>query len=649
MDNYSRMVELVNTLNEYARLYYEQDAPVVSDAEYDKLYDELRKLEETEGYSLKNSPTHRVGGATNKRFEQSKHLKRLYSLDKCQSKEEFNDWYEKIVKSLGYMPELTCEYKFDGLTLNLLYKNGKLVKTTTRGDGVTGEVVTEQVNTIKKLPKEISYKGTIEIQGEGILRLSSFNRYNLTAKEPLKNARNGVAGAIRNLDPKVTAERDLSFFAYNIGYSEMNFSSQAEMHDFLIKEGFEVEGDFELVNSASNAMDYADRTGEKRPNLDYLIDGVVYKINDAALRDELGFTEKFPKWAIAYKYKADEMTTTLRDVEWQVSRSAKLNPIAILEPVDICGVTVSRATLNNYDDIMKKKVRIGDRVFIRRSNDVIPEIMGVAIEGENSISIEKPEICPACGAPVVQNGAFLYCTGDNCAPQAISKMDHFASKDAMDIDGFSEKTAELLYNEKEIRDAVGLMNLQPEDLFGLEGFGDKKIGNLIQSIDKSKNTTLDRFLFAIGIDGIGKKTAKDIVKKFRTLENIMNAQVDELSVIDGIGDILANNIYEFFRDSNRVDFVNKLLGSGIVFKEEEIKTGVFYRLKVVLTGSLPTYKRGEATKMIEDNGGEVASSVSKTVNLVLAGEDAGSKLEKAQSLGIKIINEDEFREMLGIK
>ncbi|MCQ2409228.1 MAG: NAD-dependent DNA ligase LigA [Clostridia bacterium] len=649
MDNYSRMVELVNTLNEYARLYYEQDAPVVSDAEYDKLYDELRKLEETEGYSLKNSPTHRVGGATNKRFEQSKHLKRLYSLDKCQSKEEFNDWYEKIVKSLGYMPELTCEYKFDGLTLNLLYKNGKLVKTTTRGDGVTGEVVTEQVNTIKKLPKEISYKGTIEIQGEGILRLSSFNRYNLTAKEPLKNARNGVAGAIRNLDPKVTAERDLSFFAYNIGYSEMNFSSQAEMHDFLIKEGFEVEGDFELVNSASNAMDYADRTGEKRPNLDYLIDGVVYKINDAALRDELGFTEKFPKWAIAYKYKADEMTTTLRDVEWQVSRSAKLNPIAILEPVDICGVTVSRATLNNYDDIMKKKVRIGDRVFIRRSNDVIPEIMGVAIEGENSISIEKPEICPACGAPVVQYGAFLYCTGDNCAPQAISKMDHFASKDAMDIDGFSEKTAELLYNEKEIRDAVGLMNLQPEDLFGLEGFGDKKIGNLIQSIDKSKNTTLDRFLFAIGIDGIGKKTAKDIVKKFRTLENIMNAQVDELSVIDGIGDILANNIYEFFRDSNRVDFVNKLLGSGIVFKEEEIKTGVFYRLKVVLTGSLPTYKRGEATKMIEDNGGEVASSVSKTVNLVLAGEDAGSKLEKAQSLGIKIINEDEFREMLGIK
>lgn len=649
MDNYSRMVELVKTLNEYARLYYEQDAPVVSDAEYDKLYDELKQLEATEGYSLKNSPTHRVGGATNKKFEQSKHLKRLYSLDKCQSKEEFVDWYGKIVKLVGYKPEITCEYKFDGLTLNLLYKNGKLVKTTTRGDGITGEVVTAQVNTIRNLPREISYKGTIEIQGEGILRLSAFNKYNLSAKEPLKNARNGVAGAIRNLDPKVTAERDLSFFAYNIGYSELNFSSQTEMHEFLVNEGFEVEGEFEVVNSASNAMDYADRTGEMRPDLDYLIDGVVYKINDVALRDEIGFTEKFPKWAVAYKYKADEMTTKLRDVEWQVSRSAKLNPIAILEPVDICGVTVSRATLNNYDDIMKKKVRIGDRVFVRRSNDVIPEIMGVAVEGENSIRIEKPTVCPACGATVIQNGAFLFCTGDNCAPQAISKMDHFASKDAMDIDGFSEKTAELLYNERGIKDAVGVMNLTAEDVNGLEGFGDKKTGNLLQAIEKAKKTTLDRFIFAIGIDGIGKKTAKDIVKKFRTLENIMNAQIEDLSVIDGIGDILAKNIFEYFRNSNRVDFVNKLIDSGITFNEEEVKSGVFSGLKVVLTGSLPTYKRGEATKMIEDNGGEVASSVSKTVNLVLAGEDAGSKLEKAQALGIKIIDENEFREMLGIK
>ena len=649
MDKLQRMKELVDTLNEWARLYYEEDAPVVADAEYDKLYDELRKLESEEGFSLPTSPTHRVGGAPKKKFEQSKHLQRLYSLDKCQSKEEFYAWCGRIVKELGRMPALTCEYKFDGLTLNLLYENGRLVKATTRGDGTVGEIVTEQVKTIKWLPTTIAYQGVIEIQGEGILRLSQLERYNQTADEPLKNARNGAAGAIRNLNPQVTAERGLSFMAYNIGFSDRTFASQSEMREFLKAEGFEVEGDFAIVSDAESAMQYADNTGEKRPNLDYLIDGVVFKVNDVSLREELGFTEKFPKWAIAYKFKADEMTTKLLNVVWEVSRSAKLNPIAELEPVDIGGVTVSRATLNNYGDILKKKVKIGDRVFIRRSNDVIPEIMGVAVDGENSKPIEKPLVCPACGAPVKEVGAFLYCTGDYCAPQIVSYLDHFASKDAMDIDGFSEKTAEQLYNETHLETAVDLMNLTSADLFGLAGFGDKKIANLLRAIEKSKHTTLDRFIFALGIGGIGKKTAKDLVKKFRTLDNLKNASLEELSAVDGIGGILANNIFDFFRDSNSVKFVDDLLASGIEFEEEQEKTGVFSGLKVVLTGSLPTYKRGEATKLIEDNGGEVAASVSKTVDLVLAGEDAGSKLEKAEKLGIKIIDEPEFKRMLGIE
>lgn len=648
MDKLARMKELVSTLNEWARLYYEEDAPVVADAEYDRLYDELRNLEKEEGYSLPTSPTHRVGGAPKGKFEQSKHILRLYSLDKCQSKEEFYDWCNRIVKTVGYLPTLTCEYKFDGLTLNILYENGKIVKASTRGNGEVGEVVTAQVNTIQKLPKTIEYKGRIEIQGEGILRLSRLNEYNLTASEPLKNARNGAAGAIRNLNPQVTAQRGLSFFAYNIGYSDKTFATQTEMREFLKAEGFETEGDFEKVNDAESAMKYADRTGEKREKLDYLIDGVVFKVDDVHLRDEIGFTEKFPKWAVAYKFKADEMTTTLQDVEWQVSRSAKLNPIAILEPVDIGGVTVSRATLNNYGDILKKKVKIGDKVFVRRSNDVIPEIMGVAIENPNAVAIQKPHECPVCHAPVKEVGAFLYCTGDNCAPQIISKLDHFASKDAMDIDGFSEKTAELLYNETHVEDAVDLMNLNATDLFGLEGFGDKKIGNLLGAIEKSKHTTLDRFIFALGIDGIGKKTAKDLVKRFRTLETLQNASLADLGAVDGIGEILANNVVEFFRDSNNVDFVGRLLKSGITFEEAEQKSGVFSGMKVVLTGSLPTYKRGEATKLIEDNGGEVAASVSKTVNLVLAGEDAGSKLEKAQKLNIKIIDEQQFKQMLGL-
>lgn len=648
MDKLSRMKELIGTLNEWARLYYEEDAPVVSDAEYDKLYDELRTLEAEEGYSLKNSPTHRVGGAPKGKFEQSTHLLRLYSLDKCQSKEEFAEWCNRLVKTVGYFPKLTCEYKFDGLTLNILYNNGELIQAATRGNGTVGEIVTDQVNTIRHLPKIIAYKGKIEIQGEGILRLSALERYNETADEPLKNARNGAAGAIRNLNPEVTAKRDLSFFAYNIGYSDKHFASQEEMRSFVKEQGFETEGDFSIVNSQKDAMKYADMVGEKRETLDYLIDGVVFKVDDVSLRDEIGFTEKFPKWAVAYKFKADEMTTTLNDVVWQVSRSAKLNPIAVLEPVDIGGVTVSRATLNNYGDILKKKVKIGDKVFVRRSNDVIPEIMGVAIESADAKPIEKPEVCPVCHAPVKEVGAFLYCTGDNCVPQIVSKLDHFASKDAMDIDGFSEKTAERLYNETHLEDAVDLLNLTATDLFGLDGFGDKKIANLLNAIQKAKKTTLDRFIFALGIDGIGKKTAKDLVKRFRTLENLENATFEELCSVDGIGDILANNVFQYFRDSNNVDFVNRLLASGVEIEEKEEKQGVFSGMKIVLTGSLPTFKRGEATKLIEDNGGEVAASVSKTVNMVLAGEDAGSKLEKAQKLGIKIIDENEFKSMLGL-
>ena len=647
MDNYSRMKELVDLLNKYASLYYEQDAPVVSDAEYDALYDELRRLEESEGYSLKNSPTHRVGGAPQKKFEQSKHLLRLYSLDKCQSIDEFYEWCARTEKVVSPLPTLTAEYKFDGLTLNLLYDNGKLVQATTRGDGVTGEIVTAQVRTISKLPREIEYKGRIEIQGEGILRLSNFNKYNLTAAEPLKNARNGVAGAIRNLNPAVTAERNISFFAYNVGYSDKTFETQKDIRDFLIEQGFETEGDFALVSTREEIEEYINRAEEMRSGLDYLIDGLVFKVNNLAYRDELGYTEKFPKWAIAYKFKADEMTTTLNDVVWQVSRSAKLNPLAVLEPVDIGGVTVKKATLNNYGDILRKNVKIGDRVFIRRSNDVIPEIMGVAETYDHSKQVEKPTVCPACGAPVKEVGAFLYCTGEHCAPQVISALDHFASKDAMDIEGFSEKTAEQFYNEIGLRTLVDLMNLKPEDMFGLEGFGDKKIGNLIGSIEKSKKTTADRFLYAVGVDGIGKKTAKDLIKHFRTLKNLAEATEDELSSVDGIGGILAKNIVDYFSDEDNRKLVADLLESGIILEEKEEIDGALKGLKFVLTGSLPTLKRGEATLLIEQNGGEVASSVSKTVDIVLAGEDAGSKLQKAEKLGIKIISEEEFLSMIG--
>lgn len=646
MKPYDRMKELVEKLNKYAALYYEQDAPEISDAEYDALYDELRALEESEGYSLKNSPTHRVGGAPQKKFAQSKHLLRLYSLDKCKTREELADWYDRVIKAAGKEPELTAEYKFDGLTLNILYENGALVKAATRGDGTVGEEVTAQVKTISGVPRNISYKGRIEIQGEGIMRLSALEEYNRRSSEPLKNARNGAAGAIRNLDPAVTADRNLSFMAYNIGFSDKHFASQSEMHAFLAEEGFETESDFTVLKGVDEAFAFAEKVDGLRHSLDFLIDGVVFKVNDTALRDEIGYTEKFPKWAIAYKFKADEMTTVLRDVVWQVSRSAKLNPLAVLDPVDIGGVTVKRATLNNYGDILKKKVRIGDRVFIRRSNDVIPEITGVAEEVEGAKEVEKPTVCPACGAPVREEGAFIYCTGEHCAPQIVAALDHFASKDAMDIDGFSEKTAEQFYNELHLTSPVQLMRLKKEDIAGLDRFGDKKAENLVSAVAAAKDTTMDRLLFALGIDGIGKKTAKDLSAKFGTFEALAQADKDALLAVDGIGGILADNILAWFADEGNKKLLSDLYASGVTVREAEKKSGVFDGMRIVLTGSLPTYKRGEAMALIENNGGEVASSVSKTVDMVLAGEDAGSKLDKAKKLGIKIIDENEFVAML---
>lgn len=648
MQKSERMKELVALLNEYAYRYYTLDEPVVADVEYDRLYDELIALEQDLGYSLDDSPTKRVGDMTLKGFETVRHLGRLYSLDKCQTKEALSQWVDKLVKFCGYMPACSLEYKFDGLTINLLYRDGRLERAATRGNGFEGEDVTEQVKTIKCVPLSIDYKGVLEVQGEGIMRLSALEEYN--SKEgvtPLKNARNAVAGAIRNLDPKVTASRRLEVICYNVNYIENDFYKGSDMIAFLAKNKFKISDKFDLFDDKEKLIDALDGILSARDSLDFLIDGAVIKVDDTSIRDDLGYTQKFPKWAVAFKFPAQETTTTLKDVVWQVSRTGKLNPLAILEPVDLAGVTVSRATLSNISEIRRKDIKIGSRVFIRRSNDVIPEILGVAEHNENSVEVGKPTVCPACGAPVVEEGVFLKCSNaKNCAPAIVSAMSHFASRDAMDIDGLSEKTFETLYNEGKINHFVDIYSLKAQDFEGIEGFGEKKSANILAAVEKSKNTTLDRLIFAMGIPNIGKKAAKQLADEFKTMDAVMNATYDDLKSLDDFGDIMAKGLVEYWADEKHRADVEALFASGVKIAEKSVKQGAMTGKKVVLTGSLPTLKRSQAKQLIEDNGGEVSDSISKTVNLVVAGEDAGSKLAKAQKLGIEIIDESALLERI---
>lgn len=642
-----RIVELVEILNKYAHEYYVMDNPIVADKEYDILYDELKSLEESGGKVLENSPTKRIGGDVLAKFETYKHRQKLYSLDKVKSIAELEAYFDKLIKALGYLPSFTLEHKFDGLTISATYNEGKFVRATTRGDGVIGEDVTEQVKTMKSLPLQIDFDGYIEIVGEGIMKWSNFQKYNETAKDPLKNPRNGVSGAIRNLDPKITAKRNLDFVAYNINYVEgKDFSSQEEMNAFLVKNKFLTDKLFCIVNDIESAEKKLKGIDLSRVDLDFLIDGAVFKVNDINLRDNIGYTEKFPKWAMAFKFEAEEATTTLKDVIWQVSRTNKLNPLAILEPVELMGVTVKRATLNNIADIQKKGIKINSKVFIRRSNDVIPEIMGVSEHTADSIDIVTPTECPSCHSTVKMEGAFLYCTNDDCAPKIIAAMTHFADKQCMNIDGFSEKTAELLYNELGIDSVEKLYTLRFEELLGLDGFKDKKAMNLIQSLEESKNTTLPQFIFSLGIPNIGKKSARQLVEKFGLLEKIMTTELEALVSINDFGDIMAECVYKYFHEQKNLDIIEKLLSQGIKFAVEEKKEGIFEGYNVVFTGSLQVYKRTAAQDIVINLGGKVSDTISKAVNLVVVGLEAGSKLQKAEKLRIKVITETDFLEMV---
>lgn len=643
-----RMQELVQKLNEYAYRYYVLDDPVISDGEYDKLYDELVALEKQTGVVLPDSPTIRVGDKPLSKFNQVVHRGKLFSLDKCQSKEEMRAWLDKLSVN-GKMPLCSVEYKFDGLTINLTYENGVLTRAATRGNGEIGEEVTMQVRTIKSVPLSIPYKGVIEVQGEGIMTLSALAAYNARPDVvPLKNARNGVAGAIRNLDPKVTADRKLDMICYNVNYmDDGNFPDGKAMLAFLRENNFKLSDYCRYCSTPDEVMAALDEIESRRDSLDFLIDGAVVKVDNTAMREELGYTQKFPRWAMAFKFAPEEATTTVRDVIWQVSRTGKLNPLAVLDPVDLAGVTVSRATLSNISEIRRKDIRIGSRVFIRRSNDVIPEITGVAEHTENSREIVPPAVCPACGAPVVQDGIFVKCSNTRaCANTIISALSHFCERDAMDIEGLSDKTLELLYGLNKVKAFHDIYALKQEDFDEVEGFRDKRTGNLLAAIEKSKTTTLARFLYAIGIPNIGKKSAGQLEEEFRTLDAVMNASKEDFAALDDFGDIMAEGVKAYFDDEHNRREIELLLKAGVTFTQKQVTEGVFSGKKVVLTGALVSMKRGKAKEEIEKRGGSVAESVSKAVNLVIVGEDAGSKLAKAEKLGIPTISEGEFLKML---
>lgn len=661
MDKKKRIEELVEELNRYAYEYYSLDNPSVSDKEYDEKYYELKALEEEINYVLPYSPTLRVGDRVLEGFTKYTHKARLWSLDKAQTFQELRDWHNRNLKFINEMnlrgenlpsPRYVLTKKFDGLTINLTYDpNGVLVTAATRGNGEVGEEVSAQVKTIKSIPLKINNEDVFEVHGEAIMTTEAFENYNKNSEVPLKNLRNGAAGALRNLNLKETAKRNLSAFFYDVGYKEGSpFKTYEEMLDFIKSKGLPMDDYVRYCTTLEEIEKEIAYINDIRFDLNYDIDGVVIAIDDIRTRELMGYTVKFPKWAIAYKFEAQEATTKLLDVEWNVGRSGRVGPTAILEPVELAGVTVKRATLNNIDDIRRKGVRLGAEVFVRRSNDVIPEIMGVVNESlEGTEAILVPELCPACGAHLIQNGVHYFCENTlSCKPQMVKTIVHFASRDAMNIEGFSEKTAEQLFEKLDIKSIADLYKLNKEELLTLDKFGPKKAQNLLDAVERSKECELYRFIYALGIPNVGVKTAKDLVNKFKSLDGLKNAKFEELVSVQDVGDIVAQCVLGFFSEEKSITTIEELLSLGVNprYEEKEVIASVFEGKTVVVTGTLEKYSRGEIKEKLEGLGAKVSGSVSKKTDYVIAGAEAGSKLTKAVELGVKVLNEEEFEGLI---
>lgn len=648
--------ELSEEIEKHNYSYYVLDNPTIEDYQYDQLMQELYSLEKAFPELITSlSPSQRVGGKAESSFEKVTHTVQMGSLQDVFGIDDVREFDSKVRQALSTPPTYVVEPKIDGLSVSLEYRDGMFVRGSTRGDGFVGEDITENLKTIKSIPMKL--KKTlpfIEVRGEVYMPKKSFEKLisqqEINGEQPFKNPRNAAAGSLRQKDSKVTAQRELDIFVFNVQQIEGHeLVSHKQSFEFLKELGFKVINGYESFTDIEKAIEKINSIGENRGKLSYDIDGAVIKVDDFKDRAVLGATSKVPKWAVAFKYPPEEKETTLNDIEINVGRTGALTPVAVFDPISLAGTTVSRATLHNQDIITDLDVRLGDTIIVRKAGEIIPEVVRVKEHSEKSEPFMIPMTCPACGAEAVrdEDEAVIRCPNIDCPAQLLRNIVHFASRNAMNIEGLGSANVELLVNNKLIKTVADLYILTVEDILTLPGFKQKSANNLVNAIEKSKANELDRLIFALGIKGIGQRSATLLCEKFPTMDKLMAAEREEITAIDNFGDILAENVYNAMREPHRIALIEHLKKYGLNMNYTVKETGKKLEgLKFVLTGTLPSMTRDEAKALIESNGGKCSGSVSSKTNYVLAGEDAGSKLTKAQQLGIAVISEEELKAML---
>lgn len=659
MNNEKRIDELIELINYHNEKYYNQDAPEISDAQYDELMKELIKSEE-ENPNLKriDSPSNRVGGKPLDKFEEIVHKIPMLSLSNAYSAQDLKDFDKRVKDMVSSDVEYVVEFKIDGLSVGLTYNNGKFEKGATRGDGVVGEDISKNLMTVKTIPLKIEDDSELVVRGEVYISKDNFKKINNQQEEQglqlYANPRNLAAGSLRQLDPKLTAKRPLDIFVFNLEYGEnLEFKTHSESLEILSNQGFSVSPNYKVCKSIQDVIEHIEYWSENRDKLDFEIDGMVIKVNNIKQRESMGYTAKSPRWAIAYKFPAEKKKTKILDIIVEVGRTGTITPTAVLEPVRLAGTSVSRATLHNEDYIKEKDIRINDTVLVQKAGDIIPQVIEV-IKDERDGSEEEfnmPDKCPVCSEPTIriEGEAAVKCINMSCPAQIRRGIIHFVSRDAMNIDGLGESIITLLLNEKIIEDVADLYTIKKEDVINLERMGEKSATNLINSIQSSKENDLWRLINGLGIKFIGVKGAKILANSFKDLDKIMEANVNELINLEEFGETMANSVIKFFKEEKNISVINKLKESGVNTKTIENENSsiekIFEGMKIVLTGTLPKLKRNDAKEMIESRGGKATSSVSKSTTFVLAGEEAGSKLTKANELGVKVIDEEQFIEI----